>query len=130
MGATDMTSPLAGTTALTRPIVIQGIKGSLAKLDPRVQVRNPVMFVVYIGSIFTSALGVAALIALPAGASARHVGMRLLLVGLGLGLSTGPANAAAITAVPQEQSAMASATLSMMDAGPVTSSPIFASPPR
>ena len=40
--------------------------------------------------------------------------MRLLLVGLGLGLSTGPANAVAITAVPQEQSAMASATMAML----------------
>ncbi len=60
------------------------------------------------------ALGVAALGALPSAASAREVGMRLLLVGLGLGLSTGPANAAAITAVPQEQSAIASATMSML----------------
>lgn len=60
------------------------------------------------------ALGVIALSLLPAAASARQVGMRLLLVGLGLGLSTGPANASAITAVPQEQSAIASATLSMM----------------
>ena len=40
--------------------------------------------------------------------------MRLLLVGLGLGLSTGPANASAITAVPAHQSAMASATVSML----------------
>ena len=41
-------------------------------------------------------------------------GVRLLLVGLGLGLSTGPANASAITAVPAHQSAMASATVSML----------------
>ena len=39
--------------------------------------------------------------------------MRLLLVGLGLGLSTGPANAVAISAAPQEQSGIASATVSM-----------------
>ena len=61
-----------------------------------------------------AALGVTALGALPASASARQVGMRLLLVGLGLGLSTGPANASAISAVPQEQSGIASATLSML----------------
>ena len=60
------------------------------------------------------ALGVTALTLLPAAASARQVGARLLLVGLGLGLSTGPANASAITAVPQAQSAIASAMLSMM----------------
>jgi MFS family permease len=60
------------------------------------------------------ALGVMALGALPSSASARQVGLRLLLVGLGLGLSTGPANAAAISAVPQEQSGSASATLSML----------------
>jgi MFS family permease len=61
-----------------------------------------------------AAAGVIALGALPAAASARQVGLRLLLVGLGLGLSTGPANASAITAVPQEQSAIASATVSML----------------
>jgi K+-transporting ATPase ATPase B chain len=45
---------------LTRPIVLQGIRDAFAKLDPRVQVRNPVMFVVYVGSAFTSVIGVAA----------------------------------------------------------------------
>jgi len=34
---------------------------SMRKLDPRVQWRNPVMFVVYIGSIVTTALWVQAL---------------------------------------------------------------------
>ena len=62
----------------------------------------------------TAALGVIALGGLPASSSARQVGMRLLLVGLGLGLSTGPANASAISAVPQEQSGIASATVSML----------------
>ena len=32
------------------------------KLDPRVQWRNPVMFVVYIGAILTTVLGVQALL--------------------------------------------------------------------
>jgi K+-transporting ATPase ATPase B chain len=31
---------------------------AVCKLDPRVQVRNPVMFVVFIGSIFTTVIGV------------------------------------------------------------------------
>jgi MFS family permease len=60
------------------------------------------------------AVGVTALGALPLSAVPRQVGMRLLIVGLGLGLSTGPANAAAISAVQQEQSGIASATISML----------------
>jgi K+-transporting ATPase ATPase B chain len=55
-----MTATNAGTTALTWPIVLQGIRDAFAKLDPRVQVRNPVMLVVYVGSMFTTVLGVAA----------------------------------------------------------------------
>ena len=61
-----------------------------------------------------AALGVIAVGLLPQTASPQQIGLRLLLVGLGLGLSTGPANAAAISAVPQEQSAAASATVSML----------------
>lgn len=63
---------------------------------------------------FIAALGVMALGALPTTATPREVGLRLLLVGLGLGLSTGPANASAISAVPQHQSAIASATVSIL----------------
>jgi len=55
-----MTATPVGAPALSRPIVLQGIRDAFAKLDPRVQVRNPVMFVVFIGSLFTTALGVAA----------------------------------------------------------------------
>ena len=65
-----MTATHAGTTALSRPIVLRGIRDSFAKLDPRVQVRNPVMFVVFVGSAFTTALGVAA--ALGAAPTAGH----------------------------------------------------------
>ncbi|MCS4509565.1 potassium-transporting ATPase subunit KdpB [Xylophilus ampelinus] len=42
--------------ALLRPALLQ----ALAKLDPRVQWRNPVMFVVYVGSILTTLLAVEA----------------------------------------------------------------------
>jgi MFS family permease len=69
--------------------------------------------VVVAGGGLIGALGVVLLGALPVSAAPRDVGLRLLLVGLGLGLSSGPANAAAISAVPQEQSAIASATVSM-----------------
>jgi K+-transporting ATPase ATPase B chain len=35
------------------PILRQALKGSITKLDPRTQVKNPVMFVVLVGSIIT-----------------------------------------------------------------------------
>jgi MFS family permease len=61
-----------------------------------------------------AALGVVGLTRLTLTAPPSEIAARLLLVGLGIGLSTGPANAAAITAVPAHQSAMASATVSML----------------
>jgi K+-transporting ATPase ATPase B chain len=42
-------------------LVMPAIKASFTKLNPRVQWRNPVMFVVYIGSILTTLLGLQAL---------------------------------------------------------------------
>jgi len=44
------------------PIFRQALVGSLEKLDPRRQVRNPVMFVVYLGSLLTTVLWVQALL--------------------------------------------------------------------
>jgi len=61
-----------------------------------------------------AAAGVVSLTRLALTASPAEIAVPLLLVGLGLGLSTGPANAAAVTAVPPHQSAMASATVSML----------------
>jgi K+-transporting ATPase ATPase B chain len=43
------------------PIVQRAIADSFRKLDPRVQVRNPVMFVVLVGSVLTTGLYVQAL---------------------------------------------------------------------
>ncbi len=57
-----MTISQVSTAALSWPVLLQGIRASFAKLDPRVQARNPVMFVVYVGSIFTTLLGLAALL--------------------------------------------------------------------
>ena len=45
-----------------RSLIGPAIADSVRKLDPRVQWRNPVMFVVYIGSILTTALWVQALL--------------------------------------------------------------------
>jgi len=44
-----------------RALVAPALIDSFRKLDPRVQWRNPVMFVVYIGSILTTALWLQAL---------------------------------------------------------------------
>jgi K+-transporting ATPase ATPase B chain len=54
------TASVARQPLVTGPIVAAGIRDAFRKLDPRVQVRNPVMFVVYVGSILTTAVGVAA----------------------------------------------------------------------
>jgi K+-transporting ATPase ATPase B chain len=43
-----------------RSLLGPAVAASFAKLDPRVQWRNPVMFVVYIGAILTTVLGVQA----------------------------------------------------------------------
>jgi K+-transporting ATPase ATPase B chain len=45
---------------LTAPLVGAAIGDSFRKLDPRIQIRNPVMFVVFIGSVLTTAIGIAA----------------------------------------------------------------------
>ena len=44
-----------------RQLLMPAVYGALAKLDPRVQWRNPVMFVVYVGTAVTAALYVQAL---------------------------------------------------------------------
>jgi potassium-transporting ATPase ATP-binding subunit len=44
------------------PIARRALVDSFRKLNPGVQVRNPVMFVVYVGSILTTGLGVQALL--------------------------------------------------------------------
>src|SRR4051812_22077078 len=45
---------------LTGPLVGAAVRDAFRKLNPRVQVRNPVMFVVFIGSLLTTAIGFAA----------------------------------------------------------------------
>jgi potassium-transporting ATPase ATP-binding subunit len=45
---------------LTLPLVGAAVRAAFRKLSPRVQARNPVMFVVYIGSLLTTAIGLAA----------------------------------------------------------------------
>ena len=57
-----MNTSVKKTFVLLDPALLKpAIAASFAKLSPRVQWRNPVMFVVYIGSILTTLLGLQAL---------------------------------------------------------------------
>ena len=56
MHTTSKTRPLFDAAILKRAIV-----DSFRKLDPRRQLRNPVMFIVFVGSILTTGLGIHAL---------------------------------------------------------------------
>ncbi len=49
-----MTSERQAVSLLQREIVVRALIDSFVKLDPRVQIRNPVMFVVEIGSVITT----------------------------------------------------------------------------
>jgi len=57
-----MATPVTARSLFDLPIVKQAIVDSFRKLTFRRQVRNPVMFVVYIGSILTSLLWIQALV--------------------------------------------------------------------
>ena len=51
------------TLSLLDPALVwPAVRAAFSKLDPRVQWRNPVMFVVYVGSLLTTGLWVQALI--------------------------------------------------------------------
>ncbi len=54
------------------------MRDSFRKLDPRVQLRNPVMFVVFVGSILTTVIGIASRPAwpMPDGAAGLRAGDR------------------------------------------------------
>jgi K+-transporting ATPase ATPase B chain len=56
-----MSAAAARQKFITGPIVTACILDAFRKLDPRVQVRNPVMFVVYVGGLLTSVIGVGAM---------------------------------------------------------------------
>jgi potassium-transporting ATPase ATP-binding subunit len=56
-----MTSTRTSFSLFDPALVQPAIRDAFVKLDPRVQWRNPVMFVVYVGSILTTLLGFQAL---------------------------------------------------------------------
>ena len=44
------------TSVFSRELTLAAVRGSFPKLDPRAQVRNPVMFIVEIGSVITTVI--------------------------------------------------------------------------
>src|SRR5262245_16953819 len=44
------------TSLFTRDLVVAAAKDSFPKLDPRLQIRNPVMFIVELGSVITTVI--------------------------------------------------------------------------
>jgi MFS family permease len=84
-----------------------------APLGGRLAERLGNRTMVCIGGVI-SALAVAAIGRIGIGGTPFDTALRLLPVGLGIGLSTGPAQAAGLSAIPAGKSALGSATLSMM----------------
>ena len=60
--------------AMQQDMVARAVRDSFAKLDPRVQIKNPVMFLVWLSAIMTSVLAVASIFgAQDAGVPAYYV---------------------------------------------------------
>src|SRR5512142_1576906 len=55
-------APVRKTAPIRRALYQRALLDSLRKLDPRVQLRNPVMFVVEVGSLLTTGLWIQALL--------------------------------------------------------------------
>ena len=63
-----MSTPAPATRGLFDPAIVRvAARDAVKKLDPRRMIRNPVMFVVEVGSLFTTVLFLHALLARPAG---------------------------------------------------------------
>jgi K+-transporting ATPase ATPase B chain len=68
--------------AYSRELFWQAFKDSLAKFDPRIQIRNPVMFVVWVGSLVTLALTVNPSLFGPSNASHLYNGVVTVILAL------------------------------------------------
>jgi MFS family permease len=96
-------------------VVMMAMTATMAAWSPiggRIAERIGVRRVVLAGGV-AGAAGIVLLTQLAMAGSLGGLAAGLLLVGFGLGLSTGPAQASALSAVDQRQSAMASALVSM-----------------
>ena len=97
-------------------VAIMAMTATMALTSPlggRLAERLGARLLIIVGALIGMA-GVVAIERLGSSANPFDVGVRLLLVGLALGLCTGPAQAAGLTAVPAEKSALGSATMSMV----------------
>jgi MFS family permease len=97
-------------------LVMMAMTATMAAWSPlggRIAERVGVRRVIVTGG-WCGAAGIALLTQLSAAATLRGLSWRLLIVGFALGLSTGPAQASAMSAVDQRQSAMAAALLAML----------------
>jgi potassium-transporting ATPase ATP-binding subunit len=56
--ATGRSGDMAGrrSSVFSRDLALAAVRGSFPKLDPRQQIRNPVMFIVEVGSVITTAI--------------------------------------------------------------------------
>jgi K+-transporting ATPase ATPase B chain len=68
--------------AYTPDLFWQAFKGSLAKFDPRVQIHNPVMFVVWVGTLVTLALTIQPDLFAPTSASHLYNGVVTIILAL------------------------------------------------
>jgi K+-transporting ATPase ATPase B chain len=55
----DETAPKRGSSAFGAAQIVAALPGALRKLDPRLMVRNPVMFIVEVGAALTTVLAIA-----------------------------------------------------------------------
>ena len=70
------------TGAYNRELFWQAFKDSLAKFDPRIQIHNPVMFVVWVGSLVTLALTINPSLFGPSSASRLYNGVVTIILAL------------------------------------------------
>ena len=73
---------VSGAGAYTPELFRQALIGSLAKFDPRVQIRNPVMFVVWVGTLVTLALTIQPELFGPTNASRTYNGVVTFVLAL------------------------------------------------
>jgi MFS family permease len=100
-------------------LVMMAMTATMAAWSPlggRIAEKVGVQRVVLAGGV-AGAAGIVAIMQVGMSGSLAGLAAGLLLVGVGLGLSSGPAQASALSAVDQRQSAMAAALMSMLRYG-------------
>jgi MFS family permease len=110
---------LSRSTESRLGLVMMAMTATMAAWSPlggRIAEKVGVKRVVLAGGL-AGAAGIVAITQVGMSGSLAGLAAGLLLVGLGLGLSSGPAQASAMSAVDQRQSAMAAALMSMMRYG-------------